>query len=281
MSENNTYILGTGGMESGRLIEQEHLLTDAMGGLFPCEIDLSQVATVLNLGCGPGEWDNRVAFEYPDMTIVGVDIDPDMIKHAKAFANVYFLENITFERMDIKEPLDFPDDSFDLINGRLLCSFLDQEAWPRLLTECRRVLRPGGVILMSEVETAISNSLALHQLQQCLFRVLANQKRTFSVDGHSIGICHLLGKLLHDAGYREVASKSFSIDSSSGALHHLSGCRDTEMAFVLLKPYLLKTGLVKEAEYEALLYQMQIDMRKKDFACLAFGLQAWGYKSCE
>jgi ubiquinone/menaquinone biosynthesis C-methylase UbiE len=277
----NTYILGTSAAESTRLIAQEHLFTEAVGGLFPIEIDSSQVATVLNLGCGPGEWDYRVASEYPHMTIVGVDIDRDMVTYAKAFANTRFQENVTFERMDIKEPLDFPDDSFDLINGRLLFGCMNQAAWPCLLTECKRVLKPGGIILLTEYEVAVSNSSALQQLHHYLYRVLADQGRTFSVDKRSIGICHTLSKLLKDAGYSERASKSFHIDSSYGAPHHLEGCRDTEMAFALLKPYLLKTGLVEEAEYEALFYQLQIDMRNELFTNVSFGLQTWGYKLCE
>src|SRR5579884_2807647 len=141
LSHENTYMIKTTGAESARLIDQEHLLTEALGGLFPIEIDMSRVATVLNLGCGPGEWDRAVALEYPQMSIVGVDIDPDMITYAKALASVGFLENVTFERMDIKEPLDFPDASFDLINGRLLFGFMDRETWPVLLAECLRVLR--------------------------------------------------------------------------------------------------------------------------------------------
>jgi SAM-dependent methyltransferase len=281
LDSENTSIIGANGAESARLIAQEHLLTEALGGLFPIEIDISHVTTILNLGCGPGEWDRNVALEYPEMSIVGVDIDPDMINYAKALTSVGFLENVTFERMDIKQPLDFPDDSFDLINGRLLFGFLDRETWPVLLAECLRVLRPGGVVLLAEYEVSISNSIALQHVLRCLYRALAEGGRTFSVDRHSIGICHLLGKLLNDAGYTEVASKSFHLDSSYGAPQYLAGCRDMEMAFTLVKPYLTKAGTMEEAEYEALLYQMQIDMRDEHFANVSFGLQVWGYKPCK
>ncbi len=274
----NTYIIKTTGAESARLIDQEHLLTEALGGVFPIEIDISHVTTILNLGCGPGEWDRNVALEYPQMSIVGVDIDADMINYAKALTSVGFLENVTFEVMDIKEPLDFPDASFDVINGRLLFGFLDQKAWPKLLAECLRVLRPGGIILLSEYEVSISNSMALQQTLSCLYRALADQGRTFSVDRRSVGICHQLRKLLNDAGYTEVASKSFHLDHSYGAPQYLVGCRDVEMALALVKPYLLKAGIIEEAEYDALLYQMQIDMRDEHFVHLAFGLQTWGYK---
>jgi 2-polyprenyl-3-methyl-5-hydroxy-6-metoxy-1,4-benzoquinol methylase len=274
----NTYIIGTTGAESARLIDQEHLLTEAMGGLFPTEIDISHVTTVLNLACGPGEWDRTVATEYPEMSIVGVDIDFDMINYAKALASVSFLENVTFEQINIKEPFDFPDASFDLVNGRLLFGLMDRETWPGLVVECLRVLKPGGIILLSEYEGSISNSIALQHILRCLYQALADQGRTFSVDQCSIGICHMLGKLLNDAGYTEVASKPFHLDSSYGTPQYLAGCRDMEMAFALVKPYLMQAGKIEEAEYGALLYQMQIDMRSEHFVNVSFGLQVWGYK---
>ena len=253
-------------------------MTEAVGGLFPIEMDLSHVTNVLNLACGPGEWDRNVALEYPEMSIVGVDIDPEMIAYAKALTSVGFLENVAFEVMNIKEPLDFPDGSFELVNGRLLFGVMDRATWPGLLSECLRVLKPGGIILLSEYEISISNSLALQQILNGLYRALADQRRTFSVDQRSVGICHMLGKLLQDAGYTEVASKPFHLDCSSGAPQYLAGCRDMETALTLVKPYLLQAGIMKEAEYDALLYQMQIDMRGEQFVTVSFGLQCWGYK---
>jgi SAM-dependent methyltransferase len=280
MPENNTYIIDpTSSAEMARLIDQEHMFTEAMGDLFPLDVDISRVSSVLNLGCGPGEWESNVTYTYPHMIVVGVDKAEEMVKYARALAQVRHLENVTFETMDIKEPLDFPNNSFDLVNGRLLFGFMDREAWPLLLAECLRVLRPGGVLCLAEYEVSISNSLSLQHVQRCLYRALADQQRTYSVDRRSVGICSMLGKLVTDAGFSEVASRAFHIDSSYGSPHYHTGCKDTEMAFALVEPYLLQAGIVEEAEYEALRYQMQIDMRSESFVNVSFGLQVWGYKS--
>uniref|UniRef100_UPI0035E452C3 class I SAM-dependent methyltransferase n=1 Tax=Thermogemmatispora sp. TaxID=1968838 RepID=UPI0035E452C3 len=56
--------------------------------------------------------------------------------------------------------LDWPDASFDLINGRLLCGFMLPAAWPRLLAECHRLLKPGGIIRLTEVEPMLTISAA-------------------------------------------------------------------------------------------------------------------------
>lgn len=277
-SQNTYFIDPTNGAEVARLVDQEHLFTEAVGGLFPVEIDPEHITTVLNLGCGPGEWEHEVAFQYPHTMVVGVDLSEAMVKYARAMAKVALLDNATFEVMDVKKPLDFPDSSFDLINGRLLFGFMGRESWPLLLSECLRVLRPGGVLCLTEYEVSISNSPALQSLLLCLYRALADQERTFSVDRRSIGICHMLEKLLKEAGFVDTAGRAFHIDSSYGKPHYASGCRNAETALTLIKPYLLQAGVIEEAEYEALQYRMQMDMMDENFVNISFGLQVWGYK---
>jgi SAM-dependent methyltransferase len=277
-SQNTYFIDPTSGAEIARLVDQEHLFTEALGGLFPPEIEPDNITTVLNLGCGPGEWEHEVAFKHPHIIVVGVDLSETMVKYARALAQVARHDNVAFEVMDVKKPLAFADDSFDLVNGRLLFGFMDKESWPSLLSECLRVLRPGGMLCLTEYEVSISNSAALQYLLHCLYRALADQQRTFSVDRRSIGICHMLEKLLKEAGFVESVGRAFHIDSSYGKPHYYAGCRDTETALTLIKPYLLKAEVIEEAEYDALYNQMQIDMMGESFVNISFGLQVWGYK---
>src|SRR5947207_7899921 len=48
--------------EMARLIDQDHIITKGMGGLFAAIPDLSRISRALDLGCGPGEWALEVAF---------------------------------------------------------------------------------------------------------------------------------------------------------------------------------------------------------------------------
>jgi ubiquinone/menaquinone biosynthesis C-methylase UbiE len=278
-SDNNTYIIAGSGAEIARLIDQEHIFTTAMGGLFPedLEPDIPKARTLLNIACGPGEWDCNVAFQYPGLTITGVDVDADMVKYAQAMADVRILANLVYEQMDIKKGLDYPDNSFDIVNGRLLFAFMDRESWPKLLKECYRVVKPGGVICLAEYETTITNSIALQFLYSRLYKLLADQDRTYSVDGHSVGICHMLAKLLKEAGFEEVVSRPFLIDASYGSPLHFACCKDTETSLQLLKPYLLQAG-IEEKEYEKVYEQIQLDMRQEVFSSISFGLLVWGCK---
>jgi SAM-dependent methyltransferase len=264
--------------ETARLIEQSKLISSAMGGLLPEALDLSGVRRVLDLGCGPGEWANTLAFDYPEMKVVGVDINETMVSYAAAFARAQGRPNISFERMDLKGPFAFHDASFDLIHGRFLVGFQNKASWPALLSECRRVLAPGGVLLLCEAERSISTSPALQQLEGWLTRALWGQGRTFSVDGQTIGIVHMLGWLLEQAGFVARQQSPFLLDACAGSRLYASSFREFEVTYALLLPYLTASGVVDAGTYERTYQQMLIEVKRKDFRCLAFGVSAWGHK---
>jgi len=264
--------------ETARLFEQSKLFTQAMGGLFPDDLDLSGVRRVLDLGCGPGQWTNDVAFEYPEWSVVGVDINATMIGYAHAFARSQGRPNLSFELMDITQPLTFAVASFELINVRFIVGFQDRASWPVLLAECRRVLAPGGILLLSEGERGISNSPALQRLEGWLTRALCEQGRTFSVDGQTIGIVHMLGKLLEQAGFVAIEQRPFLLDASVGSPLYASSLREFEVTYALLQPYLVGSGVVDAATYDTTYHQMLAETQYDDFRCLAFGVSAWGVK---
>uniref|UniRef100_UPI0035E46575 class I SAM-dependent methyltransferase n=1 Tax=Thermogemmatispora sp. TaxID=1968838 RepID=UPI0035E46575 len=148
----NTYVIDPENAgELARLMQQDRLLTEGMGGLLPEEgLSLPPQGRVLDLACGPGGWALELAFQYPRAEVIGVDISRQAIEYARAQAQSRGLENVHFAVMNVMERLDWPDASFDLINGRLLCGFMLPAAWPRLLAECHRLLKPGGIIRLTE-----------------------------------------------------------------------------------------------------------------------------------
>ena len=51
----NTYILDAeSATEMARLINQDRMLTEGMGGLFPERDDVSSMHDILDIACGPG-----------------------------------------------------------------------------------------------------------------------------------------------------------------------------------------------------------------------------------
>jgi SAM-dependent methyltransferase len=249
-----------------------------MHGPFPDDMDLSAVRRVLDLGCGPGQWAIDVSFLYPELQVVGVDNNATMINYAHARARSQGRPNISFEVMDITQPFAFADASFELINARFIVGFQNKASWPVLLSECRRVLSSGGILLLSEAERSVSTSPALQRLEGWLTRALSEQGRTFSVDGQTIGIVHMLKRLLAQAGFVELEQRPFLLDASSGSPLYASSFREFEITYALLRPYLINSGVVDAETYDRTYQWMLIETQQDDFCSLAFGVSAWGCK---
>src|SRR5579875_1408856 len=228
--------------ETSRLMMQDQLLTQAMGGLLPelTAEELGGVRRVLDIGCGPGGWVLALAAAYPSMEIVGFDISETMIRYAFAQARVHGLTNVSFEVMDARQPLAFQDASFDLINARWIFAFMDQASWRSLIAECWRLLPPGGLLRLSEPELTVTNSPAFQTLMGYFYEALARLKRTFSVDGHSSGVPSLLGKLLQEAGFVAIRKIPYVVDGSYGTEMYAISVKDAEVALALTKPFLLR-----------------------------------------
>lgn len=104
---------------------------------------LNPSGAALDLGCGPGRLVMRIARSVPDLTVVGLDIAPDMIELArKRAADAGITDGVRFEMGDAAA-MPFPDQQFDLV-----VSTFSQHHWAepeRVLAEIHRVLKPEGV----------------------------------------------------------------------------------------------------------------------------------------
>jgi ubiquinone/menaquinone biosynthesis C-methylase UbiE len=275
----NTYIIDAeNATEMVRLIEQDRLFTEGMGVLFPEGFDLSKMETVLDIGCGPGSWVIEVAFACSHMTVTGIDVSEMMVDYARARVQVRRLDNAVFRVMDALQPLDFPDDSFDLINGRFLTGFMDKQSWPGLLQECRRILRPGGYLCLTECEAGYSTSLALQRLNTLLFSALKKAGRSFSPDGQSVGMLAVFKRLLKQAGLQDIHLVPYLIDSSADSeLYHLSRDEVT-VSFKMLEPFLVRSmGLISQQEFDTLYHLATGDMYG-DFGGVSLIVTAWSKK---
>ena len=274
----NAYILDAeSGAEMARLTKQDRLLTEGMGGLFPERDDVSSMHNILDIACGPGGWVLELAFEYPKSKVVGIDISSTMVEYARAQAWTQELENASFTVMDALQPLAFPDHTFDLVNTRFLVGFMPEKAWPKLLKECTRITRPGGVVRMTEFdEPGTTNSAAFEQWKALVFRATREAGFTSSPDGHNYGIMARLGRLMRDAGCQDIGRKAHVIDFSSGSDAHESMYQNCMIAFKLVQPFLRKMQVTTEEKMEELYQQMLIDIMSQEFCAVWSYLSVWG-----
>jgi ubiquinone/menaquinone biosynthesis C-methylase UbiE len=120
---------------------------------------------VLDLGCGNGALLCRLA---PRLARgVGVDLSPAMIARARQRATG--LPQLSFEAVTGPR-LPFPDASFDVVVSLLSFRYLD---WDPVMNEIRRVLAPGGRLLVVDMVTVPARLREAPLLLRCKARQLA------------------------------------------------------------------------------------------------------------
>lgn len=286
-SSHNTYYTDPeSAPETVRLRKQDHLLTDAMGGLFQASIDLSQIHDIIDLACGPGGWVFDVAYNHPKKQVVGVDVSRTLIEYARSEAKVQRLDNATFEVMDVLQPLDIPDGSFDLVNARTIAGFMLTDAWPTLLEECNRILRPGGILRLTETDRwGTTNSPTFERLSDLCMTALSLTGHGFDPSGRTFGITPMLERLLAQAGFQQIESQRYDINFSSGTAAYASMYENLKVFFKLAQPLLLTTrsafphaAIPDQEELDRLYEQLLIEMLSGDFTATFSLLSAWGKK---
>jgi SAM-dependent methyltransferase len=98
---------------------------------------------VLDAGCGPGFY--AEALLAAGARVTAVDGSPRMVELARARVG----DAATVGVADLEQPLGLPDDAFDVV----VCALVVHHVHHRvpMLAELRRVLRPGGRLVLSTV----------------------------------------------------------------------------------------------------------------------------------
>lgn len=264
--------------EMARLINQDRILTRCIGGLFQPQLDLSNIQDILDVGCGPGGWAMDVAKTYPDRRVTGFDISQLMIEFARYQATSQGLHNVSFAVMDATKLLDFPDNSFDFVNARLISGFVPKTTWSQLMQECMRIIRPGGTLRLTECEANISNSFAVDGLNERIAKGMYLAGRTFSPSGWQYGTTAMLQRFLRSASFQRIKSSAHVLDCSYEAEEHMSQYQNAMVFFKLMQPFLVKVGVTTQEEVESLYQRALEEMMSPDYCCVWYFLSVWGEK---
>ncbi len=96
----------------------------------------------LNLGCGEGDYDPMISSFCKEM--ISCDINEEDISFARELNSG--IENIEY-KVENAIDLSFPDNSFDLIVSTEVIEHVGNS--PKMIEEIQRVLKPGGVAIMT------------------------------------------------------------------------------------------------------------------------------------
>lgn len=263
--------------ELSRLAAQARILTSGMGGVLPEQEDPTIFQRVLDVGCGTGDWLIETAKTYPTTSLlIGIDISGKMIEYARAQAAAEQVsDRVEFHTMDALRVLEFPDKYFDLVNMRLATGYLRTWDWPRLLQEFQRVTRSGGVIRLTECDTASpSNSAAQERLSQVMVQTLYRAGHLFNEKSDSV--MHELAPLLTRYGLRNVQSRFYTLaEYPRGSAEWENGTENLRLLFKTLVPFFRKWGQLPD-DYDATYQQMLSDIQQPDYSSSWTVLIAWG-----
>ncbi len=147
-SRDAEYTMGRSEGETDRLIEQSQLYDNVTRRFF-LRSGIAEGMKVLDVGSGAGDVALTLAeFVGPEGKVVGVDVNPDILKTAQGRADAAGFSNIEFIAGDTRT-LELPSD-FDAVAGRLVLMYMADpaEALKHLATH----LRPGGIVAFQEVD---------------------------------------------------------------------------------------------------------------------------------
>lgn len=279
MTESSDYFINQELIEEMvRLGELASIVTQAMGGVLPEQTGPERFGRILDLACGPGEWVMGMASVYPHMQLVGVDKSQRMIDFASASA-VAQGRSCTFRVMDITQsPLDFPDATFDLVNARYILGFMKRDQWAILLRECYRLLKPDGVIRITEQESGFSNDPVYQRYIDLWGEAWRVAGHSFAFTKAYIGVTVVLKQFMRQAGFVEPQLRPILIDLSAGEQNHQAFMENLIDAITLAAPWLLRQGVTTQEEIDEIADQMKQLIGQNNFAAYWFLNTIWASK---
>ncbi len=211
-------------------IRFQRVIIEEMGELMPAkllaECDLTRARSILEIGCGVGEWLRAAARLYPDLQCIGIDQDELLLKAATALAYRDGLTQVAFLAVAINDisPTLFPHAGFDLVHLSFLGRYILTADYPALAQACAALCRPGGIVCWTEAELPLTASPAFERLISLVCEALQRAGQSFipasmwewaelfaarlgkagvehsTYKRHSLGITPMLGAFLRDAG---------------------------------------------------------------------------------
>jgi ubiquinone/menaquinone biosynthesis C-methylase UbiE len=215
---------------------------------------LSAGMRVLDLACGPGVVSCELAHLAAPGQVTGIDLSPELLDQARALAQERNIGNLNFQPGDVYA-LDLPHNQFDFVYARFLFQHL--KAIDQALVEIQRILKPGGVCTIADVD---DGWLALHpepeSFRSFIERADCNQAR----QGGDRNVGRKLGAYLQEAGFEQVR---VHVDTITSTELGMQGFLDLTTGF--------KHGQLKDED------RQQSAIEREQIYQLLDTPNAWGY----
>ena len=105
-------------------------------------IDKIPKGKALDLGCGIGQF--SIYLKSKGFKVIASDISSEALKTLKSIT-----KEIEIVQLDMSKPLNYSDNSFDLVFANLSIHYFDEQTTIKLMKEIARVLKPNGYFIGS------------------------------------------------------------------------------------------------------------------------------------
>ena len=248
------YTMGRSESETERLIEQSQLYNDITRRFF-LRSGIAKGMKVLDVGSGAGDVALTLAeFVGSDGSVVGVDVNPDILKTAQARADAAGFSNIEFIAGDTRT-LELPGD-FDAVVGRLVLMYMADPA--DALRHLATHLRPGGIAAFQEVDFTPYNAV-LHPDTPLANKLIGWGRTVFERSGAHLEMGMDLYKAFVNAGLPE---PTLHFEAPMGGPEDWPGYEYLTNSFRSLVPLLEAYGIATadEVDIDTLAERIQVEV---------------------
>lgn len=179
------------------------------------EISLASHKKILDLGCGSGIMSSELAKIADSGEVIGIDLSESILKEACWLKDSQGISNLKFQSGSVHK-LNFPDNYFDFVYSRLLFQHLVEPN--KVLNNIYRILKPGGVIYLLDVDNSWFSIDPEPQSFQSLRHNLTSLQKSQGGDPY---VGRKLGGYCHQAGFNQIQTRVEVITSDRFGLKTL------------------------------------------------------------
>jgi len=272
-SSEEKYLHGYSPEEQQRLYKQARFMENKIYS----DTDFSTVTKLLEVGCGVGAQSEILLRRFPHLHLTGIDYSEKQITQARKYLSTIPYANDRFELLQ-ENAVDMSFTSQADFDGAFLCWVLEHIPEPaRVLSEVRRVLKPGSPIVITEV---LNSSFFVEPYSPNVLQYwLRFNDLQYDMGGDPF-VGAKLGNLLQSVGYQRITTetKTYHLDNRNPAKRAEMIAYWTELLLSGL-PQLLEAGYVDAELADKVKQEMQVVAKSPNAVFFYTFIQAKAFTS--
>jgi 2-polyprenyl-3-methyl-5-hydroxy-6-metoxy-1,4-benzoquinol methylase len=121
--------------------------------------------SLLDLGCGHGLFLALAKQEHPALQVIGLDLSEEKIAAARKALSA---SDCTLLHMDVQNAVELYEQSFDVISIIDVLYLIPIGQWDNILKRCYSYLKPGGKLMLKEMNRSITWKFALLYIEETI-----------------------------------------------------------------------------------------------------------------